>query len=276
MELSDLLNMGIHDILTVSLKAAVSNPREAVFLARFAQHAKDAEKCRAKLIAAGENIPPFLIASITGKCNFNCQGCYHRAQESLYKGTGNAELSAEDWVKIFYEARDCGVSFILLAGGEPLLRRDVLKQAAEVPEILFPVFTNGALLTEEYIHLFKKSRNLFPVLSLEGDEAFTDLRRGSGVYDSITRTMAWLKKQKIFYGASITVTKENILEVTDKDFVAGLSRLGCMTIIYVEYVPVMATRGMTPPDGLPHFLEYRIGLFRDAFPDMLFYQLPGR
>ncbi|KAA6315182.1 hypothetical protein EZS27_034321, partial [termite gut metagenome] len=38
-----------------------------------------------------------------------------------------------------------GISFILLAGGEPLLRKDVLVAASKIKEVAFPVFTNGTV-----------------------------------------------------------------------------------------------------------------------------------
>ena len=41
----------------------------------------------------------------------------------------------------YNEAEELGISFILLAGGEPLLRKGVIKAAAEKPNILFPIFT---------------------------------------------------------------------------------------------------------------------------------------
>jgi MoaA/NifB/PqqE/SkfB family radical SAM enzyme len=52
--------------------------------------------------------------------------------------------------------------------------------AGKLPEIVFPVFTNGTMLSEDYIKLFDKHRNLIPIISIEGNEETTDLRRGSG------------------------------------------------------------------------------------------------
>jgi MoaA/NifB/PqqE/SkfB family radical SAM enzyme len=85
---------------------------------------------------------------------------------------------------------------------------------------MFPVFTNGTLLSEDYITLFDQKRNLVPILSIEGDEATTDQRRGIGVYQKVTETMDRLKKRNILYGASITVTKDNLHEVTSRHFLS--------------------------------------------------------
>ena len=73
-----------------------------------------------------------------------------------------AQLSSEEWLRIFSEADDLGVSFILLAGGEPLLHRDIIEAAGERQNILFPIFTNGTFIDERYLALFDRCRNLVP------------------------------------------------------------------------------------------------------------------
>ena len=63
------------------------------------------------------------------------------------------QLTDEEWLRIFEEADDLGVSFILLAGGEPMLRRDIIEAAGKRPNILFPIFTNGTFMDERYFRL---------------------------------------------------------------------------------------------------------------------------
>ena len=52
-----------------------------------------------------------------------------------------------------------GVSFILLAGGEPLMRLMCLKWRGGEKNILFPVFTNGTMISKE---ILSGSRNAEP------------------------------------------------------------------------------------------------------------------
>ena len=59
-----------------------------------------------------------MIASITNRCNLKCRGCYARVR----KHTGRPELTDEQWAGLFAQAKELGVSVIMLAGGEPLLR----------------------------------------------------------------------------------------------------------------------------------------------------------
>lgn len=77
----------------------------------------------------GEHIPPFLIASITSQCNLHCAGCYSRCNEATVDAAPVKQLTGDEWNKVFTEAEDLGISFILLAGGEPMLRRDVIEAA---------------------------------------------------------------------------------------------------------------------------------------------------
>lgn len=147
-------------------------------------------------------MPPFLIASITSLCNLHCSGCYARSVNTCEDGEPVGQLDAEEWRRVFREAGDLGVGFIILLGGEPLVRKDVIREAAKMPDILFPVFTNGTMITEEYLQIFDSSRNLAPVLSIEGGMEKTDARRGRGIYGKLSDVMAELKKRNILFGIS--------------------------------------------------------------------------
>ncbi|MCD8153100.1 MAG: radical SAM protein, partial [Clostridiales bacterium] len=207
----------------------------------------------------GEHIPPFLIASITSSCNLHCAGCYAWENHICSDGKAYAQLSADEWDAIFREARDLGIGFILLAGGEPMMRRDILEKAAQIPEILFPVFTNGTLLNDSYIQLFDKSRNLVPVFSIEGDEKKTDERRGAGIYKSLIRAMDKIKDNHLIFGASVTVTTSNLNEVVSDSFISVLQERGCKVVIYVEFVPITDDSAeLAPQDAEREFLKSKL------------------
>ena len=91
-------------------------------------------------------IPPFLIASIPGQFNLHCAGCYSRCNHSAVDAVTVKQLTVEKWLRFFEEADRLGISFILLAGGEPMIRRDIIEAAGTYPNILFPVFTNGSFM----------------------------------------------------------------------------------------------------------------------------------
>ncbi len=270
------LSDGVENIVKNAMRSSFSNPKESMFLAKYVLAAKNARNLRHTAEEKGEHIPPFLIASIASTCNLHCTGCYARANHSCQEQKNDTQLREKDWMRIFKEAEELGISFILLAGGEPLMRREVIEGAGEINNIMFPIFTNGTLLTEDYIALFDHKRNLVPILSIEGDEAATDQRRGTGVYQKVAETMNRLKKRKILYGASITVTKENIREVTSREFIESLYERGCKVVIYVEYVPVTAdSKNLAPEDQEREFLKEALEHLRTDLKDMLFISFPG-
>ncbi|MEZ4510107.1 MAG: radical SAM protein [Eubacteriales bacterium] len=132
------------------------NPKETAFLLSYALASKRAASARGRHAAAGGHIPAFLIASITNRCNLHCAGCYARANNLCDDQASEELLTDEQWERIFTQAGEIGVSFILLAGGEPMLRRGVLACAATHRDILFPVFTNGTLMSDAMLDLLDK------------------------------------------------------------------------------------------------------------------------
>lgn len=270
--LTDNIERLIKDII----RSTAENPKESVFLARFALAVKKASRKRSQATRDGVNIPPFLIASITSSCNLHCAGCYSRHNHACTDEAPVDQLTADEWRNVFSQAKDMGISFILLAGGEPLMRRDVIEAAGEYPDILFPVFTNGTLFGDKYIKLFDKKRNLVPILSIEGARDKTDERRGDGVYEKLKNTMEALQKDHLIFGASVTVTTENMAEVTGRDFLCDIQKNGCKAVIYVEYVPVSPeSRGLALCETERDALTHKLSALREEYPDMIFISFPG-
>ncbi len=270
------LSNGVEKIVKNALKASLSNPRESLFMGKYALASKKATGKRRAAEVAGEHVPPFLIASITSNCNLHCVGCYSRANHACKDTAPVDPLTAEEWKKIFDEANDMGVGFILLAGGEPFLRRDIITIAAKTPDILFPIFTNGTKVDDEYLRLFDKNRNLVPILSIEGGEETTDHRRGKGVYKKLNTSMKRMKDVGVLFGASVTVTTENMKEVLSDAFVNELYEKGAKAVIYVEFVPVTEeAKYLAPEDEEREFIKNELMRLRNEHDDMVLISFPG-
>ena len=128
-DLQEYLTKGVEGVIADAVKATLKNPRESAFMLKFAAASKAASKRRRKLEDAGEHVPSFLIASITSKCNLHCASCYSRCNHATVDAEPVSQLTDEEWLRIFDEADELGISFILLAGGEPMLRRDIIEAA---------------------------------------------------------------------------------------------------------------------------------------------------
>ncbi|BCJ95154.1 radical SAM protein [Anaerocolumna cellulosilytica] len=274
--LNEYLSEGIDNIVKGAFQATLTNPRESAFIAKFSIDSKKAASLRKKIEMEGEHIPPFLIASITSKCNLHCKGCYARANHTCIDTDMEDLLEVSDWEAVFFQAAQIGISFILIAGGEPLMRRDVIRTAADFKNILFPIFTNGTIIDREYLQLFHQNRNLLPVLSLEGDEKTTEERRGEGVAQVLAVAMASMKKKGIFYGVSITVTKNNLKMVTEENFLKSICESGCKLVFYIEYVPAdEKSVEIAPTEEERSYLEQKLLELRVKYSDMIFISFPG-
>ena len=275
-DLQAYLTRGVERVVADAIKATVKNPRESAFMLRFAAASRTASRRRAEAERNGAHVPPFLIASITSKCNLHCAGCYSRCNHATVDSEPVAQLTREEWLRVFSEADDLGVSFILLAGGEPMLRRDIIEAAGERPDILFPIFTNGTFIDERYLALFDRCRNLIPIMSIEGNRGVTDAQRGKGVYDRLIANMEAFQKRGLIFGASVTVTTENLREVSSDAFIESLSGRGCRAVIFVEFVPVTGeSAALAPGDSERDYLAGEIKRLRERYPDMMFVSFPG-
>ncbi len=274
-ELTRYMNRAIEKLAAGVVRGTLKNPRETVFILKLRDRLRRAMKKREAAEQQGRHIPPFLISSIATGCNLHCKGCYARANGICGSGE-ERELSAEEWQKIFEEAAGLGVSFNLLAGGEPLMRRDVLEAAASAREMVFPVFTNGLLIDEDTADFFDKNRHIIPVISIEGNRAQTDARRGDGTYSAIQEIMERLRRRGVLFGVSITVTTGNLHAVTDDAFIRMLNRQGCRIAFFVEYVPVeTGSELLAPSEAERAVLEQRQTVLREGMPGMVFLSFPG-
>lgn len=190
---------------------------------------------------------------------------------------GGAEpLSVSEWEHIFSQAEDLGISFILLAGGEPLLRRDLIGAAARHTPVIFPIFTNGTLIDDGYLALFDGHRNLVPILSIEGGREETDSRRGTGTYAALSAAMDRLRAEKILFGVSVTITRGNLAEVTSDAFLGLLQGRGCRLVFFIEYTAIdhdSKELELTPADR--EALEGRLAEIKAGYPGMVFISFPG-
>ncbi|MBQ3621067.1 MAG: radical SAM protein, partial [Methanosarcinaceae archaeon] len=204
--LSEYLNHSMEQAASMSLRLSLESGKERNFILQAVGCQRKAAEKRRLSEEAGEHVPLFLIASIASECNLFCTGCYARANRAcgdLRDQSGDGEmlpmagisrsiasdLPASRWAEIFREAADIGIGVVILAGGEPLTRPDVLKAAAGVQELIFPVFTNGTMIGDKEISFFDENRHVIPVISIEGTQKETDERRGAGVYDLVRGKM---------------------------------------------------------------------------------------
>lgn len=233
-ELSELLSSKMLGLFSKASVIVRKEPTLLPFSLKTLRNQKKAASRRNEKLKEGVHVPPFMIISVTNRCNLDCKGCYARK----FHNASKEEMGRDFLHGILEQARDLGISIVMIAGGEPLMRKDILEIMEDFPEIIFPLFTNGTLLNDDLIFRLRRSKHIIPVLSFEGPEARTDLRRGEGTYERLVRTADKLNEGRLFWGMSLTVTRSNFDEVTDPDFIEMASSRGCKLFFFVEYIPV--------------------------------------
>lgn len=204
---------------------------------RTASFQRSQARRRARAAAKGQTVPAVLIASVTRKCNLNCAGCYAQALRPL--DATARELSDDRFLELFREALDMGTGVLMLAGGEPLLRRGLLERVSRLSGPLVPVFTNGLLIDDFWLELFSRG-SLVPVFSIEGDSKHTSERRGAGIHERVLAAMKTLHDRGSLFGVSVTATARNSDTLLSESFLKELERAGASVLFVVEYVPVAA------------------------------------
>jgi len=269
--LTKMMNKSIGFLTEDFIKIALSDFSSAKSIINIALKQKSTAKLRDKYEESGIHVPPFMIASITSSCNLKCKGCYDR--EKVHNCS--CELNEKQWSEVFLQAKDLGISFILLAGGEPLTKDKIIKECVKYPEIIFPMFTNGMLINEEWTDFFASYRNIIPVVSIEGDREHTDKRRGEGVFDKVSFSFDLLKKRNIFYGTSITLTSENFESVLKEDFIGSYIDKGCRLFFFIEYIPFdPSTENLVISEEQRNELDSRLKNLREKYKG-IFLAFPG-
>jgi MoaA/NifB/PqqE/SkfB family radical SAM enzyme len=266
-----LLDRSLHVFFKGAVRTALGSPRQALAFLKTVVYQRRATKRRRCWAEQGLHVPPMVIFSVTERCNLQCAGCYARALHA----SPDKELSTEEMHEVLREASELGIGFFMLAGGEPLVRRDLLDLTAAFPKMLFLLFTNGLLLQDGLLARLEAQRHVVPVLSLEGEGPDTDGRRGKGVFDRLRAVMGELKRRRLFFSVSLTLTRANVETVTDESFIGEMLAAGCKLFFLVEYSPVNGdTEDWVITSEQRQLVAERLAGYRARHP-ALFISVPG-
>ncbi len=95
-DIQEYMTKGVERVVKDAVKATLKNPRESAYMAKFALASRTASEKRRRAEDAGEHVPPFLIASITSKCNLHCAGCYSRCNHATVDTEPVRQLDCDD------------------------------------------------------------------------------------------------------------------------------------------------------------------------------------
>lgn len=122
----------------------------------------------------GRRYPMGATIELTERCNLACVHCYIN-QPAGSQAARTRELTTAQWVGLLDQIADAGTLFLLLTGGEPLLRPDFadIYRHARMRGMLITLFTNGTLFTPPIADLLADLRLFAIEISLYGATAET-------------------------------------------------------------------------------------------------------
>ena len=197
--------------------------------------------------------PAFIMMSITNRCNLHCKGCW------VEQTKPPMALSLKQMQGIIDTAKKYGSQFFGLLGGEPLLHPDVMTLIENNPQAYFQLFTNGTLLDADICARLAKLGNVTPLISIEGMETESRLRRGRD--DVFAKSIAGLEaaiKAKLFTGVAASINRNNYDELVSTEYLDFLVKKGVHYIWYYIYRPC----GSSPEPERALDVEQIVGLRR--------------
>ncbi|MCD7774120.1 MAG: radical SAM protein [Clostridiales bacterium] len=191
-------------------------------------------------------IPVSGTFELTRKCNFNCKMCYIHCCDT----SKDNELTADQWISIAEKARDMGMLFLLLTGGEPLIRPDFPEIYERLQKLGFVISINsdGSLIDGEIFELLKKYPPCRINISLYGGsrETYENLC-GNGQFDIVAENIKKLK------GVGITVKINSVFNkynVSDADRIFDIARELDIAVRPASYMyPPVRAGGSTGCNG---------------------------
>ena len=148
---------------------------------------------------------------LTARCNFNCPMCYVHLTEEQVRQSGK-ELTAQQWLKLAESAKEQGMIFALLTGGEPLIRKDFFEiyQGMKEMGLLISINSNGSMLRGEILEKFLKDPPIRFNISLYGGCNDTYERMcGIPAYDRVKENIRTLRQHGVDVSLNLSITPYN-------------------------------------------------------------------
>lgn len=177
---------------------------------------------------------PVVVWNATKTCNLECVHCYADAETRRFGGeltTAEAETMIRDLASIHVPA-------LLISGGEPLVRPDVLDLAELAMSLGVRVTfsTNGTLIDAKKAQRIAKIGVAYVGISIDGGEARHDRFRGrKGAFRDAIRGIRHCRDAGIRVGVRFTVTKDNVNEIDEVFRIVEDEGIGRLCLYHLVY-----------------------------------------
>ena len=164
-----------------------------------------------------------LSASIelTERCNLNCVHCYIN-QPANSQSAKAREMSTEQVKFVLDQLAQAGTLFLMITGGEVLLRPDFeeIYLYAKRLGFIVTVFTNGTMVTPEIAELFAKARPHLIEITLDGAtaETFEAVTQVKGSFEQCLKGIRLLIERKLplhLKSVVLTLNQDKLQDIKD-------------------------------------------------------------
>ncbi len=181
----------------------------------------------------GEFFPPYLYISIINSCNLRCQGCW---VDVAHK---QAKIDVPAMNRMINEAKAMGNSFFGLLGGEPFMHGELFEILEQHRDAYFQVFTNGHFIDDDAAKRLRKLGNVTPLVSIEGSEIISDVRRGKKhVWSKSMEGVRNCLNNKVMTGVCTSLCQSNFDDLLQEKWVDRLIEMGVLYTWFHIYRPV--------------------------------------
>lgn len=154
---------------------------------------------------------------INNRCNLNCFHCYTK---SIQDAEVRPNYSKDEIVAIAKNIGSVNPKIVVISGGEPLLDRDLplfLQEARKIASQELWICTNGTLISDKFVELFKKFKVNGVSLSLRHPNSVKEdeISRSNGVHKKVLSSIDKLKNAGFCVALEMTITKLNYESVDD-------------------------------------------------------------
>ncbi|MCI7098419.1 MAG: radical SAM protein [Lachnospiraceae bacterium] len=167
--------------------------------------------------ASGKRIPISGTFELSPVCNFSCRMCYVRKTPAEIEEHDRPMMTADRWLSIAAEARNAGMLYLLLTGGEPFLWPDFWSLYEELIRMgfLISINTNGSLIDEEAVERLKEMPPTRINITMYGadDDTYEALCRTKGVFSKVDRAITNLRKAGIIVKLNGSLTPDNVCDL---------------------------------------------------------------
>jgi radical SAM protein with 4Fe4S-binding SPASM domain len=193
------------------------------------------------------NPKPMVTWRVTRSCNLNCMNCVYDSRPRSYE----SELTTAEGMALISDLAAFAVPRLLFAGGEPLLRTDLLELVAYTREqgIQPSILTNGTLLTRERAVGLKRAGLHSVSIVLEGIGREVDRHRGMhGAFNAVMDGLANCDAAGLAVEIRTPLNRWNYPELGE--ILDLIERWRPPQVVFTHLV--YAGRGNSPQDDMTH------------------------